>query len=55
MTKMDKATGRGEIRGQSRITKQSERSSVSPRRQKGSQGHGGRGGRGPPRTPLHTT
>ena len=48
---MDKATGRGEIRGQQRTMKQSERGSESLRRQKGLQGRGGRGGRGPPRTP----
>jgi hypothetical protein len=55
MTKMDKATGRGEISGQQRTMKQSERGSESARRQKGSQGRGGRGGRGPPWTPPHVT
>ena len=50
MTKMDKATGRGEIRGQQRTMKQSERGSESLRRQQGSQGRRGRGGRGPLRT-----
>jgi hypothetical protein len=49
---MDKATGRGEIRGQQRTMKQSERGSESLRRQKGLQG---RGGRGPPRTPPRAT
>ena len=53
MTKMDKMTGRGEMKGQTNTTKQSERGSVSPRRQKGLQGRGGRGGRGL-RTPPHT-
>jgi hypothetical protein len=49
---MDKATGRGETRSQQRTMKQSERGSLSPRRQKGSQGRGGgHGGRGTPRTP----
>ena len=52
---MDKATGRGEIRGQQRTMKQSERGSESLRRQKGLQGRGGRGGRGPPRTPPRAT
>ena len=51
---MDKATGRGEIRGQQRTMKQSERGSESLRRQKGLQGRGGRGGRGPPRTPRRS-
>jgi hypothetical protein len=50
---MDKATGRGEIRGQPRTMKQSERGSESLRRQKGVQGRGGRGGRGLPRTLPH--
>ena len=48
---MDKATGRGEIRGQQRTMKQSERGSESLRRQQGLQGRGGRGGRGLSSTP----
>ena len=52
---MDKATGRGEIRGQQRTMKQSERGSESLRRQQGSQGRGGRGGRGSSRTPPRVT
>ena len=52
---MDKATGRGEIRGQQRTMKQSKRGNESLRRQKGLQGCGGRGGRGLPRTPPRAT
>jgi hypothetical protein len=48
---MDKAMGRGEIRGQQKTMKQSERGNESLRRQKGLQGCGGCGGRGPPWTP----
>ena len=47
---MEKATGRGEIRGQQRTMKQLERGSEVLRRQKGSQGRGGRGGRSPSTT-----
>ena len=56
--KMDKPTGRGDMRGQASAGRQSGRGDMSPRRQKESQGRGGCGGWGygtPPRSTRWST